>query len=215
LPIFVDVPDNISVTGISLTALALPIPTKPLSPLPIDLLQPSVVNILVSSGTFPTTIHEDLLVQWSKEAAMPQRTPHLYLNIDTPENPSSTNSHRHHRMETHVTESQSTSAQSRSIEENRPTYIHTWKKSHFDRAPSPATNIDQLRSVLAGTPRPPIDVPKIKINGENGATPVEPDTPGENEEGDVTMILDSLFGNQEWKEKNIDVDHGIRPPYAL
>ena len=207
--------DNISVTDVSPTTLVLPILTKPPSPLPTDLLQPSVVNILVSSSAFPTTIREDLLVQWSDEAAMPERTPHLYLNIDTPENPSSANSHRHQHVGTHVTESQSTSAQSQSLEEKHPTYIRTWKKSQFDRAPSPATNIDQLRSVLAGTPRPPTDVPKIKISGENGATPVEQDTPGENEEGDVTTILDSLYGNQEWKEKNIEVDHGIRPPYAL
>ena len=142
---------------------------------------------------------------------------HLHLNIDTPENPSRANSHHHDHIESHVTESQTPSAQSRSLEENHPTYIHRWKKSsHFDRAPSPATNIDQLRSVLAGTPRLPTDVPKININGEKGATPpVELDTPGENEEGDLTMILDSLNVNQEWKEKNNDVDHVIRPPYAL
>jgi hypothetical protein len=104
------------------------------------------------------------------------------------------------------------------LEENQPTYLHARRKSlshHFDRAPSPSTNIDQLRKVLAGTQRVHTTVPKIEVNGEKMATPVGLETPDE-EKGDVTDILDSLNVNGEWKEKSIqNVDEAIRPPYAL
>jgi hypothetical protein len=89
---------------------------------------------------------------------------------------------------------------------------------HFERAPSPATNIDLLRKVLAGTSQCSTDVPKIEINGEiqvGGAIDDMPEK-GDEGEGDVTTILDSLNVNGAWKEKDVQsIDNGIRPPYAM
>ena len=66
-------------------------------------------------------------------------------------------------------------------------------------------------------------VPKIEINGEQMiVTPAESNlTPEEKENGggDVTMILESLNVNGEWKEKGIEnlnenVGSAISPPYG-
>jgi hypothetical protein len=89
---------------------------------------------------------------------------------------------------------------------------------HFERAPSPATNIDLLRKVLAGTSQRSTDVPKIEINGEKQMGGAVDDMPekGDEGEGDVTTILDSLNINGAWKEKDAQsIDDGIKPPYAI
>lgn len=65
-------------------------------------------------------------------------------------------------------------------------------------------------------------VPKIEINGEKVVTPAEStSTPDEKEGGgDVTMILESLNVNGEWKEKGLEnsngkVESAISPPYGM
>ena len=69
-------------------------------------------------------------------------------------------------------------------------------------------------------------VPKIEINGEKVVTPAESNsTPDEKEGGgvgggDVTMILESLNVNGEWKEKGLEnlnekVESAISPPYGM
>jgi len=121
------------------------------------------------------------------------------------------------------------------LEENHPNFIHARKKSvSRKRAPSPATHIDQLRRVLAsgGATQTPSSrgsdiVPKIEINGEKViVTPAESNfTPDEKDGGvggggDVTMILESLNVNSEWKENGIEnlnekVGSTISPPYGM
>jgi hypothetical protein len=119
------------------------------------------------------------------------------------------------------------SVQSRSLEENHPNYIHARKKSLsrqlMERSPSPATQINQLRKVLAGTAMRQRDaaVPNIEVNGEkvvSDSTPEEDALLDEKAEGDVTLILDSLNVNGAWNEKVGDLDvkgrkGGIKPPY--
>jgi len=121
----------------------------------------------------------------------------------------------------------SMSAQSRSLEENHPNYIHARKKSLsrllMERSPSPATQINQLRKVLAGTAMRQKDagVPNIEVNGEkvvSDSTPEEDTALDEKVEGDVTLILDSLNVNGAWNEKASDYgvkgsEGGIKPPY--
>jgi hypothetical protein len=65
-------------------------------------------------------------------------------------------------------------------------------------------------------------VPKIEINGEEVVTPAElSSTPDEKEGGgDVTMILESLHVDGEWKEKGLEnlnekVETTISPPYGM
>jgi hypothetical protein len=122
-------------------------------------------------------------------------------------------------------DSKSTSAKSHSVEESNVNLLPlTWRRSlsrHLERSPSPATNIDQLRRVLAGSvSRGRDSIPKIEINGEKLATPAESNLSIEKEEGDVTRILESLNVNGRWKEKNIrdfneKVEGTIRPPYGI
>jgi len=97
---------------------------------------------------------------------------------------------------------------------------------HFERSPSPATNIDQLRRVLAGgshnrNSTAESNIPQIEINGEKVDVPVEQSTDTPNEKGDVTdvsLILESLG---EWNQKetmdqlNGKVENGIQPPYGI
>ena len=122
----------------------------------------------------------------------------------------------------------STSAQSRSLEENHPNYIHARKKSlsrHMERAPSPASQINQLRKVLAGhTMRQTSAVPNIEVNGEkivSDVTPEEKEVVDDKVEGDVTLILDSLKVNGSWNEKfggemnGNGGEVGIKPPYEI
>src|SRR5436309_963488 len=69
-----------------------------------------------------------------------------------------------------------------------------------NRSPSPSTNIDQLRRVLAGSPLPSYynSLPKIEINGEKvistSADSAMDLTPDEKEvsTGDLNLILESL-----------------------
>jgi len=146
-------------------------------------------------------------------------------NVDyyTPSNQSMHHGNNH--LDHH--DSQSTSFQSRSLEDNHPNYIHARKKSlsrHLERAPSPATQISQLRKVLAGGGSPRTEnVPKIEVNGEKTESPAEPDLTPEPEKnelgGDVNMILQSLNVNGEWNEKSIEdlkgTEEVIRPPYGI
>ena len=228
-PAFIDPtcnPATIAFEEILPTYLAFPAPTEPTRPLPPDLQRSAIINALAFSSSFPETLREHLLVQWSEETSMPDCISISSLtNLDfiTPD----TQSERHgnHRME-HL-DSQSTSIQSRSLEDNHPSYIHARKKSlqrHLERAPSPATHINQLRKVLAGGVSPRTEnVPKIEVNGEKLETPPDVDNTLEDEKnetgGDVTMILQSLKVNGEWNEKAVDGlnENGetIRPPYGI
>lgn len=166
-------------------------------------------------------------MQWSEEISMPDRTlPYISQVIidllDTPVSESDGHPRRSRRT--------TPSLQSRSLEENHPNFIHARKKSLTrQRAPSPATHIDHLRRVLAGgaVTQPPSSrgsdiVPKIEINGEKVVTPAEStSTPDEKEGGgDVTMILESLNVNGEWKERGLEnlnekVETAISPPYGM
>jgi len=107
------------------------------------------------------------------------------------------------------------------LEESHPNFIH--KIARY-RAPSPSTQINQLRKVLSGaSSRNRDSLPQIEINGEKLATPAESNfTPDEKESAkDVTMILESLNVNGgRWKEKGVEeydeqVDGGISPPYGI
>lgn len=142
----------------------------------------------------------------------------------TPESHSDRYARRHHHTGSHPYDSKSTSIHTRSLEENLPNFLQAKKKSlskRLERSPSPITNIDQLRKVLAGgSTRVRESVPKIEINGEKVFTPATVSTPDEKEAGDVTLILDSLNVNGEWKEKRLDnlnakAESGIRPPYGV
>ena len=124
--------------------------------------------------------------------------------------------HHHHH-------SGSVSAQSRSLEENQPNYIHGHAKyfaRQSGRAPSPATHIDQLRRVLTGAPNGNNEnVPEIEVNGLSVNVTDMSATYEEKEQDDVTDILESLKLNGEWNEKRGGdlkgkVD-GIRPPYVV
>jgi hypothetical protein len=188
--------------------------------LPSDLQRTSLVNTLAFCNAFPETLREQLLVPWSEETSMPDRTPRspTITDADLSYTPKSESTSRHHHHS--ASHSKSTSMQSRSVEES---HLHV-KKISRHRAPSPATHIDQLRRVLAGASisRSHRDsVPKIEINGEKVITPAESShlTPDVEKE-DVTMILQSLNLNAQWSEKN-DVpvneklDGGIKPPYGI
>lgn len=94
----------------------------------------------------------------------------------------------------------------------------------MERAPSPATQINQLRRVLAGqATRQSYAVPNIEVNGEKlttGSTPEEEEVVDEKVEGDVTLILDSLKVNGSWNEKFGEANGngsevGIKPPYEI
>jgi hypothetical protein len=74
--------------------------------------------------------------------------------------------------------------------------------------------------LVGGSTRTRKGVPKIEINGEKVFTPATDATPDEKEEGDVTMILNSLNVNGEWNGKGIDslnkkAESGIQPPYGM
>ena len=151
--------------------------------------------------------------------------PDLALTSEISYTPESRSDGRRHHQRHFPSDSKSTSPNSQSIEENHQSYLHARKKSTSrleDRSPSPATHIDQLRRVLAGAQIPHVnDIPKIEVNGEKmAATPAsELESPeiGDNQ-GDLTLILDSLGVNGEWKEKSVEndeIESGIRPPYGL
>jgi len=148
-----------------------------------------------------------------------QLTPEIHFNS---ESPSEQNERLH--SDSHPA---SMSAQSRSLEENHHNYIHARKKSlsrNIERAPSPATQINQLRKVLAGTPAHHTStVPNIEVNGEkfvSDATPEEDLEMDEKAEGDLNVILDSLNVNGTWNEKFRDLngkgnESGIKPPAEI
>jgi hypothetical protein len=105
----------------------------------------------------------------------------------------------------------------------------------MERSPSPTTNIDQLRRVLAGgasihnrNSTVESTVPQIEINGEKVVTPSRESVETPNEKGDITgditdvsLILESLNVNGDWNEKttmdqlNGKVENGIKPPYGI
>jgi hypothetical protein len=175
--------------------------------------------MLAFSDAFPETLREQLLVQWSEETSMPDRTyPPQESNTEfsyTPDSQSNDQARAH--------DSKSVSAQSHSSEP--PNFIHPRQRSlskYLERSPSPATNIDQLRRVLAGSRSDRDSIPKIEINGEKVLTPAESQgRPSDELEGkDVTMILESLnISGGEWKEKSLGSSNekvngiSIHPPY--
>jgi len=143
-------------------------------------------------------------------------------------------SHSARLNESHRAYSKSLSTRSRSVEDNTHHLLHPRQKSlsrHLERSPSPATNIDQLRRVLAGNGsihnrNSTIDanVPQIEINGEKVVTPSRESVETPNDKGDITdvsLILESLKVNGEWNEKtpmdqlNGKVENGIKPPYGI
>lgn len=121
------------------------------------------------------------------------------------------------------------------MEDNHHHHLRPQQKSlsrHLERSPSPATNIAQLRRVLAGGGDGSHNrdstgdgtVPQIEINGEKVVTPSREsvDTPNEKSDvEDVNVILESLNVNGEWNEKtgvdksNGIVEGGIKPPYGI
>ena len=225
-PSFIDPsvdPTKITVDVTLHDTLLFPSPTESSRPLPSDLQRAAVINSLAFSSSFPESLREHLLVQWSEETLMPDRASPLIDLIKenyTPETQSVLQANNH--LDHH--DSQSTSF--RSLEENHPNYIHARKKSlarQLERSPSPVTQINHLRKVLAGGLPRPQNLPKIEVNGEKVQTPSELDLTAEDEKngdtGDVTMILKSLNVNGEWNEKPIETckenEETIRPPYGI
>ena len=228
-PLFIDPgtnPDKITLHDISLTSLVLPPTTESPRPLPADLQRTVLLNTLAFYGVFPENVREHLLIHWSEETTMPERTPqqtHL-ADLDLSFTPDSHSGRLH---ESHPTDSKSLSTRSRSVEDNNHHLLHPRKKSlstRLGRSPSPATNIDQLRRVLAGgslnrNSTVNGNIPQIEINGEKVVTPGEQlaDTPNEKDDiADVNVILESLNLN----EKTMDqftgkIEDGIKPPYGI
>jgi hypothetical protein len=67
-------PAKITLHDVSSTSLVLPSPTESPRPLPADLQRAVLVNTLAFCNAFPENLREHLLVQWSEETAMPDRT---------------------------------------------------------------------------------------------------------------------------------------------
>lgn len=77
-PAFIDPhanPARIALHDISSTSLVFPTPTESPRPFPPDLKRSSLINLLAFANAFPDTLREHLLVQWSEDTTMPDRTP--------------------------------------------------------------------------------------------------------------------------------------------
>ena len=68
-------PAEITLRDISSASLVFPFPTGAPRPFPCDLQRASLVNTLLFSNVFHENLREHLLVQWSEETSLPERTP--------------------------------------------------------------------------------------------------------------------------------------------